>query len=194
MTLNTPTGGDEEQKVAVQDSTDLKETDSKPSVRNNNDNDKKSKMKVTMNQGYDYKGEKDDIGVILALKNERFANKVVFSTFIEKMKNYVLTKFSEAKDMMPILENLKDPKDDISAAQPSDFKTDEKASEVARWMKLEQVKLHVKRVATLETNKETLYALVWGQLSSGLQEVLKGEDDFEIKDSIFDCIWLLSTS
>ena len=108
------------------------------------------------------------------------------------MKNYVLTNVSEAKDMMPILESLKDPKDDIKSKQPTDFEAGKKASEVARWMKLEEVKLHVKRVAVLETNRETLYALIWGQLSSGLQAVLKGEDGFEIKDASFDCIWLLS--
>ena len=199
MTLNAST--EEKKKVMLQDPSESKDTNpdqseskskSRPITKTNSNDDNQSNVKVTLSQGYDYKGEKSEIGVILALKNERFANKVVFSTFVEKMKNYVLTNFTEAKDMMPILESLKDPKDDIESKQPSDFPDDSKTSEVARWMKLEQVKLHVKRVAVLETNKETLYALVWGQLSSGLQEVLKGEDDFDIKDSVFDCIWLLS--
>ena len=202
MTQNT-LSEEEKKKVTLQDPLEFKDNDPqqselnykpkpKSTSRTYSDDDNQSKVKITLSQGYDYKGEKSEIGVILALKNERFANKVVFSTFIEKMKNYVLTNFNDAKDMMPILESLKDPKDDIAAKQPSDFKDDTKATNVERWMKLEQVKLYVKRVATLETNKETLYALVWGQLSSGLQEVLKGEDDFDIKDSIFDCIWLLS--
>ena len=64
---------------------------------------------VTMTQGYNYLGEKDEIGVVLALKSEKFANKVAFTTFIDKMKNHVLTDFKEARDMMPILESLKDP-------------------------------------------------------------------------------------
>ena len=53
-------------------------------------------------QGYDYQGEKPEIGVILALKNERFSNKVVFSSFVDKMKNHVLTHFSNGKEMVPI--------------------------------------------------------------------------------------------
>ena len=104
---------------------------------------KYKKGKITLHQGYDYTGEKSEIGIILALKNERFANKVVFTTFIDKMKNYVLTSFSEAKDMMPILESLKDPKTDIKSKQPIELTDDETKSDVLRWMKLEEVKLHV---------------------------------------------------
>ena len=36
-----------------------------------------------------------------------------------------------------------------------------------------------------------LYGLIWGQLTIGLQEVIKGDKDFAEKDLQFDCIWLL---
>ena len=142
-------------------------------------------------QGYDYQGEKPEIGVILTLKNERFSNKVVFSTFVDKMKNYVLTHFNNGKDMVPILEALKDPESDVKADEPKDLTDDEKKSDVKKWMKQEEVKLHIKRINSLETNKEKLYALIWGQSSHALQEVVKGDDNFDIKEEFFDCIWLL---
>ena len=53
------------------------------------------------------------------------------------------------------------------------------------------VKQHIKRLNILDSKKEKLYALVWGQISTGLQEVIKGEDEFIKMDSKFDCIWLL---
>ena len=65
---------------------------------------------ITITQGYNYAGTKEDIGVILALQNEKFANKVAFTMFIDKLKNYVLTNFEEARDMMPILRACKIPK------------------------------------------------------------------------------------
>ena len=52
--------------------------------------------------GYDYSGKNKDIGVILALQTERYSKKVVFSVFIEKLKNYVLTNFTEAKDIVTL--------------------------------------------------------------------------------------------
>ena len=147
--------------------------------------------KATMNQGYNYAGEKGEIGVILTLKSEKLANKVAFTTFIDKMKNYVLTEFEDGKDMMPILEHLTDPKDRVLKEEPTELTPEEAKSEVKRWIKQEKVKQYIKRLNSLDSNKKKLYALIWGQITTGLQEALKGEDEFSFKDSSFDCIWLL---
>ena len=53
------------------------------------------------------------------------------------------------------------------------------------------MKQHIKRVLTLKNNKETLYGVLWGQFSHGLQESLKTEEVFEAKSKDFDCVWLL---
>ena len=164
----------------------------KNEVENQDREEKKhNRNTVTMTQGYNYLGEKDEIGVVLALMSEKFANKVAFTTFIDKMKNHVLTDFEQARDMMPILESLKDPQSDVEGKEPSELTSEEAKSEVKRWMKQEKVKQHIKRLNVLDSNKEKLYALIWGQISTGLQEVIKGEDEFVNMDSVFDCIWLL---
>ena len=149
------------------------------------------KGKVYNYQGYEHQGENANIGVILTLKNERFSNKVVFSIFIDKMRNHVLTSFEHGKDIVLILESLKDPKPDLDNTEPKELTEAERKSEVKRWMKQEEVKLHIKRIKALESNKEKLYALIWGQCSHALQEVLKGDKFFYIKDHEYDCIWLL---
>ena len=52
-------------------------------------NDGKYKRgKVIMIQGYNYTGGKDEIRVIFTLKSEKFANKVAFTTFVDKMKMF----------------------------------------------------------------------------------------------------------
>ena len=55
----------------------------------------------------------------------------------------------------------------------------------------ELVKNHINRLTKLDMNKMKLYGLIWGQLTTGLQEVIKGDEDFSDKDLQFDCIWLL---
>ena len=101
-------------------------------------NTKYKRGKVTMDQSYNYIGEKEEIGVILALKSEKFANKVAFRTFIDKMKNYVLTVFDEGRDMMPVLENLTDPENDVTNEEPTELTPYEVKSEVKRWIKQEK--------------------------------------------------------
>ena len=56
-----------------------------------NTNDKSSSVEQypisnPSTHGYDYAGENKDIGVILALRTERYSRKVVFLVFIKKLK------------------------------------------------------------------------------------------------------------
>lgn len=39
-----------------------------------------------------------------------------------------------------------------------------------------------------------MYGIVWGQLSSGLQEAVKAESDYKFKSKDFDSTWLLEKS
>ena len=128
---------------------------------------------------------------MLGLPTEKYATKVVFDTFIEKFKSHVLTKFTDGKDLMPILDHLKDPKAEVEKEEPVELSESDLRSEVKKWMKQEQIKMYMKRLTTLESNQLKLYALLWGQLSEGLKQAVQGEDDFDSKSESFDCIWLL---
>ena len=132
----------------------------------------------TVGQGYDYKGQNEKIGVILALRSERFNNKVIFSTFTDQLKNYVLSNLVDAQDIVPIVENLIDTTADVLSEEPVDPKDKAKTNMIKQWLKQEEVKAFVNCLKTLRDNKQTLFGLIWGQLSSGLQEALKGEDEY----------------
>ena len=94
--INSPT--DDKKYVKIVEPRDIKDEDDtkKPFVKTSSakqdhsdqkptDDGKYKKGNITLlSQGYDYDGEKSEIGIILALKNDRFVNKVVFTTFIEK--------------------------------------------------------------------------------------------------------------
>ena len=191
MTLNQNEG---ETKVPVkedQPSSSTTEGSGTGENKGRRNGSKFSRGKVALSQGYDYKGVDEDIGVILGLSNERFGAKVDFTSFTDKLKIHVLTNFTQGEDVVPILESLTDPMKMIEDEEPKDLTEAEAKSVVKQWMKQEEVKLHVKRIKTLESNKKSLYATVWGQMSTGLQEIIKGDSDFIQKDKVFDCIWLL---
>jgi hypothetical protein len=196
----TTPGGDEEKSSDDRNTpmTNNQETDGTNETNTNDDKKEKhnsnrdeKRSPYAQHKPLTYAGENEDVGVVLALRSERYSKKVVFGVFIEKMKNYVLQNFVDGKDMMPILDKLEDPKNDIIADQPKDLTNDEQRSEVMRWMKQEQVKTHIKRLTNLDGNKEKMYSIVWGQCSNALQEVIKTDDAFAQKDADFDCIWLL---
>ena len=142
-------------------------------------------------QGYDWLGENPDFGVVIGLRSERFNYKVTFTTFQEKLKVYALTNFKEARDMISIIESFEDPLAEIKKDEPTDLTEVEKANQVTLWFKQERVKEYLIRLKTLKNNKESLYGLIWGQCSSGLQEVLKQEEDFYKSAAVFNCVWIL---
>ena len=80
----------EEDDKPVKSHTTETDTDSNMDMNEEGKGEKyKAKKHLTTNatmQGYDYRGKHNDIGVILALRSERFNNRVVFLTFVDKMK------------------------------------------------------------------------------------------------------------
>ena len=151
----------------------------------------KGRKYPTHGQGYDYKGEHDKIGVILALRSEPFNHMVIYTCFVEKIKTYILSNFDDAKDLIPIVEELRDSMQDVINDEPTELNPGNQNSMVKLWMKQEEVKRHVKRITNLKNNKETLYGVVWGQCSAGLQEAIKADDDFEAESADFNVVWLL---
>ena len=142
-------------------------------------------------QSFQWKGKNEEIKAIIGLKSERYEYKVLFSTFNEHLKNYIAQHYKFAHDLIPIIDKYKDPKDEIEGQCPEDLTVKEAKSEVMRWIKKAEVEEHMDRRAALVKNKMALYSLVWGQCTIALQEVIKGETEFEERDMKFDIIWLL---
>ena len=158
----------------------------------NTSNQSKSKRDTnSYSQGYEYKGENDGVGVILALRTERFNHKVVFSSFSDKLRNYVVSNFKDAKDIVPMIEELRDTTAEVYGEEPGNLTGQDALNAVKVIIKTEQVKRWMRRIENLKNNKATLYGLVWGQCSAGLQESIKGELEFEEQSKLFNCIWLL---
>ena len=168
-----------------------KEHESVDKAKSSDSGSKNRKVTATLHQGYDYKGEKEEIGLILALRTKRFNNKVVYTSFVEELQNYVLSNFNDAVDVIPIIEELRDTTEEVRNDVPMTLKGDDKNNLVQQWIKQEQVKRYFRRIENLRNNKETLYGLVWGQCSSGLQEAIKSELEYDTQSKLFNTTWLL---
>ena len=103
-----------------------------------------------MSKAITYAGENEDIGVLLTLRDETFSKRVVYSTFTEKIKNYVTQNFQFAKDIVPIIETLEDTRAKVVSEQPFDLVGEDLKSPVLVTMKTEEVKKHIKRISVLE--------------------------------------------
>ena len=155
--------------------------------RRRNDDGRDSKIIQANPVGYE--GDNPDVGVILALKYERFHKKVTFSQFVEKVYGYVLSNFKDGGDMKAVFKETKDP---LAALQVNHMPTAiENPSEIEKEIQKERIKQYVSREVNIRRNTEKAFGIVWGQCSLALQSEIKGNRDYEEKSARFDILWLL---
>ena len=141
-----------------------------------------------------YEGDTPGVGGILALKTEKITKKLTFDAFREKLTTYVNKEFSHATDVVCIVKHLKDPNgtfDDKN--KPTKLSDENQKSPIERMIQDQEIKQFVYKKQTLKNNINKIYAIVWGQCTSGVQSVLKGEEDFEEREEDVDCLWLLKS-
>ena len=179
-----------------------------------------------------FEGKTKEIGAVLGLKNERMTHKVSFDTFREKLADYVLKEFTQARHVIVLVEEMKDPmKDFVDNNKPKikrkrsnkdkdettkKIKTEKLGSAIesesedmeddyddntiyydpddfVEKMLLEtKIKSYVAQEEQLKNNINKVYAIIWGQCSSSLQAVIKGDDNFDIRHRRRDVVWLLT--
>ena len=148
---------------------------------------------ITSNS-FSYKGQCEEIGVLLALRSEKFDKKVRFQVFIENSSTYVISNLKDGGDIQCMYKDFKDPTANFQSMNKSikpDPSTDPNVDEVDVDLYKEEVKQFVQRKMNLRRNIEKSYGLIWGQCSSGLKQYIKGLADFKVKSVKFDAVWLL---
>ena len=133
---------------------------------------RRRQQRQTSNNPTSYTGQCEEIGVILALRSERFDKKVQFQVFMEKMDTYVISNLKDGGDIQCIFTDMKDPTDVFQEAnKPVKPAKDDfgGVDEVDQEIYKEEVKQFVQRKINLRRNIEKCFGLVWGQCSSGLK-------------------------
>ena len=72
-------------------------------------NRRRGNQRVASSNPTSYGGECHDIGMILALRSERFEKKVSFLRFMEKMSNYVISNLKDGGDVQSLFIKYQDP-------------------------------------------------------------------------------------
>ena len=70
---------------------------------------RRRQQRPTTSNPTSYVGENESVGVILALRSERFDKKISFQEFTDKIANYVDTNFKDGGDIQPLFVDLIDP-------------------------------------------------------------------------------------
>ena len=123
-----------------------------------------------------WQGEKPEIDGVLGLRTEWLDKKMSYSTFMEKMVEYVLREFTNANDVLSLVRDEVNPTDDFETNNlPKDLSDTDKKSEVKVAIQQQRIKLYVTREMELDNNVRKIYGLVKGQCSHSLKTILKQE-------------------
>ena len=156
---------------------------------------RRRQQRPTTSNPTSYVGENESVGVILALRSERFDKKVSFQEFTDKVANYVVINFKDGGDIQPLFTDLIDPTSEFQAKnkpiKPEGNEEEENPDEVDLEIYKEEVKQFVQRKMNLRRNLEKSYGLIWGQCSAGLQAYVKGTSAYATMSVIFNVVWLL---
>jgi hypothetical protein len=155
-------------------------------------NDSKSHQQHIGSNERNWQGAKTDIGVVLGLRTERLTYRRTFEVFKEKLVTYVLSEFTNAKDVLPVIKKMSDPMIDFKRNNaPAELSEEDKKKSMEQAMQDHRVKLYVAREMKLQDNMDKLYGIITGQCSHSLISILENDVDFSEKDEKCDVIWLL---
>lgn len=111
-----------------------------------------------------------------------------YEDFLEKIHNHVMISWTWGKDIAHIVKNNADPViDEPTDLEPGD---EQKKWKVRLWE--QAVDRYGSRIATLDGNKEALYALVIGSVSPITKSKLRSKHGFSKAEEGSDPIWLLT--
>ena len=139
-----------------------------------------------------WQGSKTDIGVVLGLKTEKLVYKRTFEVFKDRLSTYVLSEFTNAKDILPVLKKMIDPMSTFKLNNtPAELSDEDSKKSVEQAMQTHRIKLYIAREMNLKDNMDKLYGVVTGQCSHALLSILENDEDFIDKDERCDILWLL---
>ena len=159
--------------------------------RRGNNRQSRTAVSVQSSDGTSFEGSCPEIGAVLGLRTENINKKVPFSVFTEKLGDYIITNISHGSDIEGCVGNLEDPLENFEAIhKPQPLKVLEPSFD-EKMLQQERLKAYVSRENKLKDNKIKVYGLTWRQCSSALQAVVKGNEEFKVKSSSHDLLWLL---
>ena len=126
-----------------------------------------------------YKGYTPEVGYILALCTEKLTKKITFDTFQEKLVTYINKELTYAMYVVYVVKHMKDTKINFNNKnKPKDLTEEEAKSPMNKMIQDQELKQYVYKKQALKNNLNKSFSIIWGQCTSSVQSVLKGEANF----------------
>ena len=118
-------------------------------------------------------------GAFLALKYEKVELKKSFDVFREKPINYTIKYLKNYEYVLVLVQDTKYPKASFDTKnEPTQLNEAEANSVVKKAILASRLRYCIYREARLVSNMNKIYGIIWGQCTTGLQSVLKGNEEF----------------
>ena len=119
-----------------------------------------------------YEGDTPEVGGILALCTENLTNKLTFDTFQEKLATYINKELTHATDVVCVVKHMKYPKINFDIKnKPKELAEEEAKSSVNKMIQYQEVNQYVYKKQALNKNLNKIFAIIWGQYTSGVQSI-----------------------
>jgi hypothetical protein len=141
-----------------------------------------------------FEGAEPGVGAVLGLRYEKIDKKVTYEVFREKMSNYIERTMKYGDDVVCLIKDYEDPIESFEMNNmPEELSASDKENSVKVAIQQQRIKLYVSKEADLINNVQAIYSKIWGQCSEGLQNVVKYNDMYKVKEKEKDVVWLLKT-
>jgi len=108
------------------------------------------------------------------------------------LETYILKELKNPTNIVTLLTDLVDPTPNFLNNMPAALDATQAAADPMKKAVNDQMaKQFMQRIDALRTNIAKVCGLVWGQCTTGLQDEIKSENDYNSKASTYDTPWLL---
>ena len=164
--------------------------------RKNRNNNRSRTNTYVSNHPKDWKGDCNDIGVTLGIKTEKLNTQTSVDGLLEKLESYVKKNLDYYEDVLCLITDGKDPTKKLDDERKNLLTPDQKskvaAGDVIELALMKDViSRYGNRQVALKKNIGKLYELVWGQCTTSVKTLIKGETDYDDNKKKNNVKWLI---
>ena len=195
----TPNDGNSGSNQQSDSNNDRSGTDNSRSGNNNRGSQNRNRNRVNTyvsNHQKDWKGDSEEIGVVLGIKIEKLNNQTSVDGLIEKLEGHIKRTFEYYEDVLCLVTEGQDPVAKLEAEKNNLITADQRKKiqdgdvfELA--LMKDTITRYGNRQATLKKNVGKIFETIWGQCTVSIRTLVKGEDEYSNKKKTNDVTWLL---
>ena len=126
-------------------------------------------------------------GLVVLKSPSEGGSKTIFDDFLDKIYRHIIIGWPQGKDIGHVLRKKEDP----IIPEPVDLTVEEKKFEWKVTVQTENIKKWMQKTDILAENKNALFSLLMGNMSTLTRGKVRSKEDFQASEDAGDPIWLL---